>query len=230
MDDPGVTSSSSQRDISSSSEVTLEDAVQRYPDKALRALSMKLGLVYREVTRCMEGIEDRQQLHALVAEKRTHGPESSGRPSKLVKAADHNQPRRSPSYVKLLLMTLSEEMRNRAEESKRSESERVYWEDPDVLEARATLLASMVSNHPREGLLEVVEKLSQSGQSELKRSRVKQPVAEQSAKGSTTVPNTPSPRKSSKGRGSQASEERESVPRARSSEAESSPIREQQEN
>ncbi len=83
-------------------------------------------LVYRENTRCMEEIEDRQQLRALVAEKRTRGLEDSGRPLKLAKTALYNQPQCSLSYVKLLLMTLLEESRNRGEESKGTESEQVF--------------------------------------------------------------------------------------------------------
>lgn len=190
---------------------------------------MKLGLVYSQVTQCMEAIENQQQHHALVAEKRARGSEDSGQPSKLAKTAVYNQPRYSPSYLKYLTMTGSEELRNR-EESKKTDSERVYWEDSDPLEARVSMIAKMSSRRPREESLELVEQLSKSEQSELKSSRGKQSVAEQSPKGSTTVPNTPSSRKSSKGRGSRGSEERGSVARRRSSEAESSPISEQQED
>ena len=211
-DDKAWTGDASERDDSSSSELTLEDAVQRYPDKALRALAMKLGLEYRGVTRCMESIENREQLQALMGAKRPQDSEDSGREAKIAKiAAANSPPRHSSSFLKQLLMTASEEMRHRKGESKRSDSEYVYWEDLDAVETRARLLRIMAARSVKqqEALLEGIEQLSRSEQSAPKQSAAEQPRAVQWTEGSPTQPYTTSSRKSSESQSGQASERAE---------------------
>lgn len=229
-DDLGLTSGSSS--IGGSSELddtslgtsTLENAVRRHPDKALRALAMKLGLVYRDVTRCMEEIEHRQFLQDIVAAKRRSPQQDSGRQAKIARrTAAYSPPQHSSSFLRHLVMTASQEMRERMEKSKGSESERVYWEEPDAIDGQTRLLAALARGDVS---LQVVENRSGSGrsapkhlageQSAAEEPTVEEPIAVPWEDGST-VPITVSSRKLSEKRSSQASERKGRVTPAKSS-------------
>ena len=137
-------------------EQALEDAVRRHPDRALGALAQILGLVYKEIQRCMDNLEHHRQLQSLnQAPKR---PPSSGdserQPKKPRDDPSHRSPRRSSSFLKFLLMTVSEELRLRdqAERSKSSKREKIYWHDPEIAEHRDRLMAQLMARETERSL------------------------------------------------------------------------------
>ena len=197
------TDDSSDLGTSTTSELTLNNAVRRHPNNALRALAGYLGLVYRDVMRCMDELEQHRQIRSLLRAKRPRGSEQSGRPEKRVKeVATFSPPRHSSSFLKRLYMTLSEEMRNDADKFQRSSSEKVYWHDP---EARAKVMAAIMTSAPvseAEAFAKDIDKLSRS-----ERSARKQSAAEPSEPSEVpTEPFSASPGPLLERRSSQASE------------------------
>ncbi len=173
------TDDSSDLEKSTTSELALKDAVRRHPNNALRALAGYLGLVYRDVMRCMDEMEQHRQLGSLVRAKRPRGSEQSGQPEKRIReVATFSPPRHSSSFIRRLYMTLSEELRNNVDESQRSSSERVFWHDPDIVEARAKVMAAMMASVPVPELKAFAQEIDKMSRSE--RSARKQSAAEPS--------------------------------------------------
>lgn len=168
------TDGSSDPESPTSSELALEDAVRRHPNNALRALAGYLGLVYGDVMRCMDEMEQYRQLGSLVRAKRSRGSEQSGQPEKRVReVATFSPPRHSSSLIRRLFKTLSEELRNNVDESQRSSSERVRWHDPDIVEARAEVMAAMMASvlvPEAKAFAQELDKLSRSERSARKQS------------------------------------------------------------
>lgn len=155
----------------------------------------------------MDEMEQHRQLGSLVRAKRPRGSEQSGQPEKRVKeVATFSPPRHSSSFIRRLFMTLSEELRNyNVDKSQRSSSEQVRWHDPDIVEARAKVMAAAMTLVPgpeAEGFAQKIDKLSRS-----ERSARKQSAAEPSEV--PTEPFSASPRPLLERRSCQASESSE---------------------